>query len=297
MVVQQDKLPGSPRDGYESMPEMDDGQYARWKDLLEKRTGMILSDERRTFLLTNVSIRMRELGYRDFQEYYDHVLNGPTGAIEWTTLVDRLTVHETRFFRHQKSIRFLREVVLPEWLESGGNKLNIWSVGCATGEEPYTLAMVVDHYVRRRRPEYLLGMLASDISLASLATGRQAIYDQRKLTEMDQDIFNKYLTKVDERRYQVKEELRKRVCFMQLNVLEMDDVPVGKMHLIFCQNLLIYFNREKRIKILDNLDKHLSPGGYLILGSGEILGWKPEGMEKINYENTLVFRKQQEATA
>jgi chemotaxis protein methyltransferase CheR/type IV pilus assembly protein PilK len=296
-MVVQDKLPNPSQEGFRALPEMDDEQYARWKQLLEKRTGMILSDERRTFLLTNVSIRMRELGYRDFQDYYDHVLNGAAGAIEWTTLVDRLTVHETRFFRHQKSIKFLRDVMLPEWIERDDKKLNVWSVGCATGEEPYTLAMVIDHYVRARRPEYLLGMLASDISLASLSTGRQAIYDQRKLTEMDRDIFTEYLKQVDERRYQVIDKIRKRVCFMQLNVLEMDDVPVGKMNLIFCQNLLIYFNREKRVKILNNLNDHLLPGGYLILGSGEILGWQPDELEKINFENTLVFRKQQEATS
>jgi chemotaxis protein methyltransferase CheR/type IV pilus assembly protein PilK len=296
-MVVQDKLPNPSQEGLRALPEMDDEQYARWKQLLERRTGMILSDERRTFLLTNVSIRMRELGYRNFQDYYDHVLNGAAGAIEWTTLVDRLTVHETRFFRHQKSIKFLREVMLPEWIDQGDKKLNVWSVGCATGEEPYTLAMVIDHFVRQRRSDYLLGMLASDISLASLATGRQAIYDQRKLTEMDRDIFAKYLKQVDERSYQVKDAIRKRVCFMQLNVLEMDDVPVGKMHLIFCQNLLIYFNREKRVKILNNLNDHLLPGGYLILGSGEILGWQPGELEKINFENTLVFRKQQEATS
>jgi chemotaxis protein methyltransferase CheR/type IV pilus assembly protein PilK len=99
------------------------------------------------------------------------------------------------------------------------------------------------------------------------------------------------MTKVDERRYRVNDELKKRVCFMRLNVLEMEDIPVGKMDLIFCQNLLIYFERDKRLRILDRLASHLVPGGYLILGSGEIIGWHQPCVEKIPFENTLVYRR------
>lgn len=290
-MVMQDKVVGALWDASKGVLEMDDDQYARWRELLEQRTGMILPDERRSFLLTNLAIRMREIGCHDFQEYYEHVLNGPRGAIEWTTLVDRLTVHETRFFRHFSSLIFLKEKMLPEWIKQPGKSLNIWSVGCATGEEPYTLAMVIDYFIRQKGIEYYLGVLASDISMASLAIGREGVYDARKLTEMEAAVLRQYMTRVDEGRYQVNDALKKRVCFMRLNVLEMDNIPIGKMDLIFCQNLLIYFNRQKRLQILNNLVEHLVPGGYLILGSGEIINWDNDVLEKIYYENTLVYRR------
>lgn len=290
-MVMQDKAVCAFWDASKGVLEMDDDQYAKWRELLEQRTGMILPDERRSFLLTNLSIRMREIGCHDFQEYYEHVLNGPKGAIEWTTLVDRLTVHETRFFRHFSALIFLKEKMLPEWIKRPGKSLNVWSVGCATGEEPYTLAMVIDYFIRQKGIEYYLGVLASDISMGSLAIGREGVYDIRKLTEIEAPVLQQYMTRVDKSRYRVNDDLKKRVCFMRLNVLEMDNIPVGKMDLIFCQNLLIYFNREKRLKILNNLVEHLFPGGYLILGSGEIINWDNDELEKVTYENTLVYRR------
>ncbi len=279
--------------GIESMPSMEDDHYLEWKLLLEQRTGMILPDERRSFLTTSLGIRMREVGFRNYREYYNFVLEGQGGKIEWATLVDRLTVHETRFFRHISSVNLIRDLLLPEWMSQDEipKTLNIWSVGCSTGEEPYTLAMVLDNFRDTDHADYYYGITASDISMASLSTGRKGIFHSRKLREVDDLTRRKYFTRVDDTHYQVKETLRKRICFSHLNVLEMDRIPFGKMHMIFCQNMLIYFDKERRIEILDNLIEHLEPGGVLILGAGEILGWKPPILEKIDFNDTLAFRR------
>jgi chemotaxis protein methyltransferase CheR/type IV pilus assembly protein PilK len=279
--------------GLDSMSGMDDALYLQWKALLEERTGMILPNERRSFLTTSLGIRMREIGFTDYQAYYDHVLGGREGAIEWATLVDRLTVHETRFFRHMASVHMLRELVLPQWMsqDEPPKTIQCWSVGCSTGEEPYTLAMVLDHFQETDYCKYYFGITASDISLASLATGRKGVYHSRKLRDVDTVLRGKYFKRVSDTHFEVNEELRKRVCFAQLNVLEMDHVPVGKVHLIFCQNMLIYFDRERRIEILNNLVEHLLPGGVLILGAGEILGWQLPILEKIEFNDTLAFRR------
>jgi len=279
--------------GIESMPSMEDDHYLEWKLLLEQRTGMILPDERRSFLTTSLGIRMREVGFRNYRDYYNFVLEGHEGTIEWATLVDRLTVHETRFFRHMSSVKLIRELLLPEWMsqEQPPKTLNIWSVGCSTGEEPYTLAMVLDDFRESDYADYYFGITASDISSASLSTGRKGIFHSRKLREVDDTTRRKHFTRVDDTHYQVNDELRKRVCFSRLNVLEMDRIPFGKMHMIFCQNMLIYFDKDRRIEILDNLIEHLEPGGVLILGAGEILGWKPPILEKVDFNDTLAFRR------
>jgi len=279
--------------GIESMPSMEDDHYLEWKLLLEQRTGMILPDERRSFLTTSLGIRMREVGFREYRDYYNFVLQGREGTIEWTTLVDRLTVHETRFFRHISSVKLIRELLLPEWMsqEEPPKSLNVWSVGCSTGEEPYTLAMVLDDFRDSDYADYYYGITASDISTASLSTGRKGIFHSRKLREVDDATRRKHFTRVDDTHYQVNENLRKRICFSQLNVLEMDRIPFGKMHMIFCQNMLIYFDKDRRVEILNNLIEHLEPGGVLILGAGEILGWKPPILEKIDFNETLAFRR------
>jgi len=279
--------------GIESMPTMEDDHYLEWKLLLEERTGMILPDERRSFLTTSLGIRMREVGFRDYRDYYNFVLEGREGTVEWATLVDRLTVHETRFFRHMSSVELIRELLLPEWMsqDEPPKSLNIWSVGCSTGEEPYTLAMVLDDFRDTDNADYYYGITASDISTASLSTGRKGIFHSRKLREVEDTMRRKYFTRVDDTHFKINDDLRKRICFSQLNVLEMDRIPFGKMHMIFCQNMLIYFDRERRIEILDNLIKYLQPGGVLILGAGEILGWQPPVLEKIDFNDTLAFRR------
>ena len=279
--------------GVDPIPVMEDSCYLQWKMLLEERTGMVLPDERRSFLATSLGIRMREVGFSSYEDYYNFVLDGREGIVEWATLVDRLTVHETRFFRHMSSVEMIRDLILPELMgqDAPPSTVNVWSVGCSTGEEPYTLAMVLDHFCETDNEDYFYGITASDISMASLATGRKAVYHSRKLRDVDAILQRKYFKRVDDTRFEVMPNLRKRVCFSQLNVLEMERVPFGKMHLIFCQNMLIYFDRERRVQILDNLVKHLHPGGVLILGAGEILNWQPPGLEKIDYNDTLAFRR------
>lgn len=279
--------------GMDPVPAIDEDEYLRWRVLLEERTGMILPDERRSFLVTSLGIRMREIGYTDYASYYDYINKGTQGKVEWSVLVDRLTVHETRFFRHPSSVALIREHLLPQWTEISGEfpSLYFWSVGCSTGEEPYTLAVLLDEFRETEQCDYYYGVTASDISLASLATGRRGIYHARKLRGVDPEIVAQYFQRIDDTHFEVDPELRKRVCFAQMNVLDMARAPVGKVHLIMCQNLLIYFDRERRIEILNNLAGHLHPGGVLILGSGEILGWRPEGFERIDYNDTLAYRR------
>lgn len=291
-MVENQTKPSGVWGGLVAPPEMDDLQFQRWKELVEQRTGLVLPDNRRSFLITALNMRMRELECADFQTYFDIVRKGSSGLVEWSILVDRLTVHETRFFRHKHSVELLRESVLPQTIADMGDplSLNVWSVGCATGEEPYTLAMVFDEFLSRTGRDYYFGITGSDISYASLSTARKGIYHERKLTEVAPALMRRYMRQYDDTHYEVKESLRRRVCFAQLNVLDMQRAPVGKVHLIFCQNMLIYFERDKRLEIVNNLSRYLEPGGLLILGSGEVLGWDHPDMRRIDDHDTLAFQ-------
>lgn len=272
---------------------MEDGQFRIWAQLLERRMGISLPETRRSFLVTSLGPRMRELGIGDYQTYYDYVTHGRQGAFEWERLIDRLTVHETRFFRNTDTLDLLRDVYLPMRLgqTQGAVHLDVWSVGCATGEEPYSLAMVLDQGLLQSRREYYLGVTATDVSLPALSIGRQAIYARTQLKQVPAPLLMRYFTPIDDTRFQVKPRLRQRVCFTRLNVIDDAYGPVGLMDVIVCQNMLIYFRREQRIAALNRLVEHLRPGGMLILGAGEILGWNHPDLQPLVHDNTLAFRR------
>ncbi len=285
------------RSGWQGLtpaPAMSEAQFARWVELVRHRTGMLLSPERKSFLVTSLTARMRELGIADYDAYYELVAHGPRGAVEWVLLVDRLTVHETRFFRHRPSFDLVRTRVLPqspvpEALQP--YRIQVWSIGCATGEEAYSLAIAIDEHLSRLGGRYYFGITATDISLSALATARRGIYPGKRLDRIAPDQRARYFRRVAPDTWEVVPALRKRVCFAQLNVLELARAPLAPMDLIFCQNVLIYFDRAQRQAILDQVVRRLAPGGVLVLGPGEVVGWRHPELERVHHPDTLAWRR------
>ncbi|MBI1423528.1 MAG: protein-glutamate O-methyltransferase CheR [Gammaproteobacteria bacterium] len=278
---------------YTASPAMDDAQFQQWVALLESRTGITLPATRKTFLVTNLHTRMRELGMTDYQRYYEMVTAGARGQIEWEILVDRLTVHETRFYRDMHALDLIRENYLTPLLEQSADKtytVNAWSVGCATGEEPYTLAMMMEQLFEHH-PNLYYGIVASDISRASLKTGSEAVYHKRRVKNVPPGIAGRYLETVDAEHVRVKESLRHKVCFTHANLLNLESQPVGAMDIILCQNVLIYFRHEIRDRILLQLVTKLKPNGLLVLGAGEVLSWSHPELEIVKHESTLAYRR------
>lgn len=284
-----------PKIGYSMLPKMDDAQFTLWSNLLEKKTGMRLLDNRKSFLVTNLGMRMQKLGYTQYQDYYNHICSGRNGTVEWDNLIHHLTVHETRFFRHKATLDLIRETCLPQKAAVEGARkpvtINIWSVGCSTGEEPYSVAMSIDDYLTQHGYESYLGIIASDISRSALATGRDGKYPLRHLSEIEPRWLEKYFTVTSDGMYQIVPELRQRVCFNQLNVLDIGQKPFGNMDVIICQNVLIYYDRERRLQIANNLAEFLTPGGLFIFAGGEMLNWPNKDMERFPYPNTLAYRR------
>lgn len=277
------------------LPKMSGEQFQQWADLLMSRTGMRLLDNRLSFLATNLGIRMRELDMVDYQEYYDYVSSGRGGAVEWDHLLHHLTVHETRFLRQESVLALIVERYLPSSAKECGESpktIHVWSVGCSTGEEPYSVAMAIDDHMSGLGCEYYLGITASDISRSAIATGRKGIYSKHQLRGVDPRWLHNYFDEIEVGKFQVRSELRKRVCFNQLNILDVGEAPIGKMDVVLCQNLLIYFEREQRIQIANTLADHLVPGGLLVLGVGELVNWEHPQLNRYHYANTLAFQRQ-----
>ena len=273
---------------------MDEAQFNRWAELLEQRTGIHLPIRRRSFLVSSLNIRMKELGFEDYEAYFQYLTTGTRGTIEWEILVDRLTVHETRFYRDEQALSVVRRYAR-EWLEQqpadSRERFELWSVGCATGEEPYSLAILLDDLFRQNNNRSYLGITATDVSSASLAAGRRGVYHRNRIKNLPESLQGYYFETFDEQHVKVIPELQQRVCFMRQNLLELDNTSMGQLNIIFCQNVLIYFPRERRIRILDYLVEHLKPGGLLVLGAGEIIDWHNPAIKNDSRQGALVYRR------
>lgn len=277
-----------------NMPAMDAEQFRLWQTLLEERIGMSMGAERKLFLETSLSVRMRELSMETYADYYAYLRAGTTEsrAMEWSILVDRLTVQETSFFRHPDSYVLVEELVQRFMREHGHKEVfNVWSVGCSTGEEPYSLAMLIEEQFRAAKWPGYFGITATDISLPTLAKARRAHYGVRKVERIDPGLREKYFERVNEKEYQVGSGLRQRICFARLNVLDLGQAPISGMHLIFCQNMLIYFRRWRKREIVGKLVERLVPGGVLIIGPGELADWQHPEMERVYLGEALAYRR------
>ncbi len=289
------------KEAISDFPRMNDEQFEIWSDLLEERTGIYLSRERRSFLETSIGLRMKEIGVRGYSDYYIQLLATRHGKYEWQTLVDRLTIHETRFFRHKASINLLQTVILPELFNRDKKRdcLNIWSAGCSTGEETYTLAMIAMDYIITQSANTLktdfkdcyLAVTGMDISRPAMATARKAAYSQFKTRHVPSYFMKNYFESDEDGLYRIAEKIKKRVCFVPFNIVEMKNMVLSQMDIIFCQNVLIYFNRERRRDIISNLLRWLKPEGYLVLGAGEFTRDYHSELRRINFPDTLAYRK------
>ncbi|MNM79393.1 Chemotaxis protein methyltransferase Cher2 [compost metagenome] len=274
------------------LADMSATEFRVWQALLEDRTGIVVSAERQSFLQTSLGGRMRELGVGDYASYYRRVTDGPRGAMEWSSLLDRLTVQETRFFRHRPSFDLLATYLRDRLAEVGtARPLKLWSVGCSSGEEPYSLAMVAAETQVEMGLSWYFGVTGTDISLSALNKAREAIYSPRKLDEVDAALAQRYFQPCGDGRYQVVASLAERVCCARLNVLELVQAPMSGMDVIFCQNLLIYFRRWRRREILNRLAERLAPGGLLVIGVGEMVDWHHPALEPVADERVLAFTR------
>lgn len=274
----------------QSLPELSDVEFERWGKLLEERAGIYMGGQQRVFLQTQVTMRMRELEFEKYSDYLDFVLDGVPGMLEWTQLIDRLVVKETSFFRHKDSIDFIAKRLADCLMEDAcGEEFELWSVGCSTGEEPYSLAMVINDAFQWVNKDPLYGIIATDISRAALSLAKNGVYSNRKLERLNENYRQRYFKPVDDGKHQVVSTLRDRICFNQGNILNISEMPVIKVDVIYCQNLLIYFKKWLRESIMNAFVERLKPGGILVIGLGEVVDWSHPKMKRIRAEEVQAY--------
>ena len=219
--------------------------------------------------------RLRTLGMTSFREYCDFLFESPEGTGELVHMIDAVTTNKTDFFREPFHFQFLVETALPEFLgdNSAGarRKFTVWSAGCSSGEEPYTLAIVLSEFAAQH-PGFQFSIQATDISTKVLDKAILGIYDQNLVADIPLSLRQKYFLRSREKErglVRVVPELRSLIQFQRLNLMSEHFVVPEEVDAIFCRNVIIYFDRETQYKLLGRLCRHVKTGGHLFLGHSE----------------------------
>jgi len=283
-------------------PEMESKEFALWQALLERQTGLWLPESRKAFLITALARHLKDKEFSDYDELYSKLDDGSISISDWASLVDSLTVHETCYYRDPDSLRLVANYCRNKALENF-EKLNgkpqhfqLWSVGCSTGEEAYTLAIELDKLnlgleeACGNRVYY--GVTGIDISYPSLAVAREGVYAAKQLDDMPLATRNHYFNRLADGYYQIKNQIRQRTCFIQSNVLDLEVESKQQFDVIYCQNLLIYFRNDRKKQVIERLANRLKPGGILVLGHGEVLELNIDKLTRVDTKQCLAYLQQ-----
>lgn len=252
--------------------KMDDDSFQRLSTYVTREYGIKLPPSKRSMLESRLNKKVKSLGLRNYTEFVNHILGDEGKRSDLMDVIDLITTNKTDFFREPEHFRFLSDTFLPQWIEKAKGKcLNIWSAGCSTGEEPYTLLMVLEEF-KRKYPMFNYSILATDVSFRVLQAAYQGIYSGDKVRVLPLETQRKYLlrSKAQPDLYRIKPEYRKKIAYKRINL--MDDVyPVtpNEFHIIFCRNVLIYFSKQVQEKLIRNFSSHLHGQGILFLGHSE----------------------------
>lgn len=251
--------------------------FSRFSDFIKTELGINITDAKRTMLQARLQKRMRLLGLSSFDDYYDFVFSEKGRDTELRHMIDVITTNKTDFFREPKHFEYLTQSLLPEMIQTHGTGVRrraaFWSAGCSTGEEPYTLAMVLSDFAARWRG-FGFSILATDISGDVLRKAMIGIYDHEKIGPVPMPMRKKYLLRSKDRSrntVRMAPEIRARVTFQRLNLMESDFRLRESFDVIFFRNVIIYFDRPTQERVLNSICRHLKPEGALFLGHSETL--------------------------
>jgi chemotaxis protein methyltransferase CheR len=255
--------------------------------LVHEKFGVHLTEKKKALIKGRLNSLMKFEGHSTFNSLYESVVNDESGK-GMLSLIDRLTTNHSYFFREADHFRFLEETILPELRLEKGDRLRIWSAGCASGEEPYTIAlMLLEHFgVNIRHLD--IGIIGTDISMTALDQGSEGVYPEQRIGRLPA-VYRKYFKKNDNGLYKIDDKAKKLIMFKRLNLMEGDYPFRGQFQIIFCRNVMIYFDQETKLNLVQKFRHYLGEGGYLLIGHSETLGRHSDGYK---YIRPTVYKRQ-----
>lgn len=252
------------------------GDIERLLAKIDSEADLHLGQYRRQYLQRRIATRLRSLGLHSYRQYADHLDREPG---EYRRLLNAMTINVTEFFRDPQVYNSIRETVLPEIISRksalGRRSIRVWSAGCATGEEPYSVALAVAGALGDSERSFLVSVFGTDIDDAALAIAKKGEYPAAGIERIPEELRVRYV-QVEGATFRMRPEIASRVRFRRLNLFA--DEPVGACDLILCRNVFIYFTREEQDRVLAKFHAALAPGGYLVLGRSEKVGTGMTGL-------------------
>jgi chemotaxis protein methyltransferase CheR len=279
-------------------PELNAGDpaYLKIRDLIYQSSGIYHSETKLYALISRCARRMAALGAASPSEYLEHLTTRPNRAAELRLLLNEITIGETYMFRHPAQLDALRNVILPEILRvkdfAGPKRLRFWCAGCSTGEEPHALAIFLLEEKRKLLAGWTWDILATDLNDNSLETARAGIYGEYALRNTSDALRRKYFKDVGDKKLQANDLLKAQIRFDRVNLSDDTQMLLQKsVDIIFCCNVLIYFDLASKRRVAQHFYFNLLPGGYLFLGQAESLFQVDNSFRLVHFPGTTAYWK------
>lgn len=272
-------------------------EFRQLQDFIYTQSGIFIADTRKYLVENRLSNRLRDLNLKNFSEYYYYLRFDKNRADELQQLFNVITTNETSFFRNPPQLKVFQDVVVPQELEkiraTGQKKLRIWSAGCSTGEEPYTLAIILKEVLQNQLAQWDIKITANDLSENVLRAAQKGIYNEYALRTTPPEIAERYFRK-EGLTYHIDPSLKRLVSFSSINLSNRTMLKrVERSHIIFCRNVIIYFDEEMKRQVIESFYDNLLPGGAMLIGHSESLHNLSRAFTPEHHPGTIVYRKQE----
>jgi len=271
-----------------------DGDFRYISTLVYDTFGIRLGDQKRSLVAGRLSKRVRQLGYRSFREYFEFLRSDRSGA-ELSELINRVTTNHSFFYRERDHFELLAKDILPPLIDAAvarpGAALRLWSAGCAAGEEPYTLAMILRDAMGKRPGGTGVdaAILATDVSMAALLEAKAGVYQEARLRELPPAFRSAYLEPAGAGLWSVGARARSLVLFKRLNLMREPYPFRSQFDAVFCRNVMIYFDPPSRARLVESIYRVVKPGGWFFIGHSESL---PRDSCPFSYVRPATYRKE-----
>jgi chemotaxis protein methyltransferase CheR len=276
----------------QSQMVISDEEFAKFCEFFYRKTGIMFDTQKKYFAERRITDRMTRLGCTTFREYFATIRFEASGE-EMQRLVNQMTVNETYFFREDYQLKALVAGILPDLAGRGrkGQPIRIWSVPCSSGEEPYSLAIyILENWADADRHD--IEILASDIDSAILAEAAAGLYAERSLQRLSPDLIRRYFSRQKDKGYRISDDIRGSIDFSQGNVVDPNFMRMFRgIDVIFCRNMLIYFDDQSRRETVEAMYDCLSPGGYICLGHSESMSRISSLFRPRKYADSIIYQK------
>ena len=275
-------------------PQITEDEFRKLADFLYRRTGMVFTETKRYYVERRISDRILATSSQSFAGYFAYLRSEIRDEVE--QLINAFTVNETYFYREDHQLACLSADLLKERVATKrpGDTIRIWSVPCSTGEEPYSIAIwLLENW--KDVDTYDIEIVGSDIDTRVLEAAAEGVFGKRALMRLSPELINRYFHDLQDEQWQILDDLRHSVRFSRVNLIETKETkPLGRFDVIFCRNVLIYFDDESRRVAAENLYDNLLPGGFICLGHTESMSRISPLFEVCRYSGAIVYRRPEE---